>query len=82
MDDTLNRFKQCRIDNILNDKETYHTDSTLYWYIYMPIVNTIYGYQESELNHMVGPGGQRDQEYGVVLHDQEEGYQPPINFRT
>ena len=25
----------------------------------------------------VGPGGQRDQEHGVVLHDQEEGYQPP-----
>ena len=24
-----------------------------------------------------GPGGQRDQEHGVVLHDQEEGYQPP-----
>ena len=30
----------------------------------------------------VGPGGQRDQEHGVVLHDQEEGYQSPINFRT
>ena len=52
MDDTLHRFKQCRIDNIPNDKETNHTDSTLYGYIYMPIVNTIYGYQESELNHM------------------------------
>ncbi len=52
MDDTLNRFQQCRIDNIHNDKETIHTDSTLYGYIYMPIVNTIYGYQESELNHM------------------------------
>ena len=24
----------------------------------------------------VGPGGQRDQEHGVVQHDQEEGYQP------
>ena len=23
----------------------------------------------------VGPGGQQDQEHGVVLHDQEEGYQ-------
>ena len=22
----------------------------------------------------VGPGGKRDQEHGVVLHDQEEGY--------
>ena len=53
MDDTLNRFQQCRIDNIHNDKETIHTDSTLYGYIYMPIVNTIYGYQESELNHML-----------------------------
>ena len=52
MDDTLNRFQQCRIDNIHNNKETIHTDSTLYGYIYMPIVNTIYGYQESELNHM------------------------------
>ena len=52
MDDTLNRFQQCRIDNIHNDKETIHTDSTLHGYIYMPIVNTIYGYQESELNHM------------------------------
>ena len=30
----------------------------------------------------VGPGGQRDQEHGVVLHDQEEGYQPPITFRN
>ena len=29
----------------------------------------------------VGPGGQRDQEHGVVLHDQEEGYQLPITFR-
>ena len=28
----------------------------------------------------VGPGGQRDQEHGVVLHDQEEGYQPPILY--
>ena len=30
----------------------------------------------------VGPGGQRDQEQGVVLHDQEEGYQPPTISRT
>ena len=52
MDDTLNRFQQCRIDNIHNDKETIHTDSTLYGYIYMPIVDILYGYQESELNHM------------------------------
>ena len=29
----------------------------------------------------VGPGGQRDQEHGVVLHEQEEGHQPPKNFR-
>ena len=29
-----------------------------------------------------GPGGQQDQEHGVVLHDQEEGYQPPITFRS
>ena len=30
----------------------------------------------------VGPGGQRDQEQGVVLHDQEEAYQPPKISRT
>ena len=30
----------------------------------------------------VGPGGHRDQEHGVVLHDQKEGYQPPITFRS
>ena len=30
----------------------------------------------------VGPGGQRDQEHGVVLHDQEKGYQPPKTSRT
>ena len=30
----------------------------------------------------VGPGGQWDQEYGVALHDQEEGYQQPITFRS
>ena len=30
----------------------------------------------------VVPGGQEDQEHGVVLHDQEEGYQPPITSRT
>ena len=30
----------------------------------------------------VGPGGQRDQEHGVVLHNQEEGYQPPIHFKS
>ena len=29
-----------------------------------------------------GPGGHRDQEHGVVLHDQEEGYQPPKTSRT
>ena len=30
----------------------------------------------------VGPGGQRDQEHGVVLHVQEEGYQLPQTSRT
>ena len=30
----------------------------------------------------VGPGGQRGQEHGVVLHDQEEGSQPPQTSRT
>ncbi len=30
----------------------------------------------------VGPGGQRDQEHRVVLHDQEEGYKPAITSRT
>ena len=29
----------------------------------------------------VGPGGQRDQEHGVVIHYQEEGYKPPITFK-
>ena len=28
-----------------------------------------------------GPGGQRDQEHGVVLHVHGEGYQPPITSR-
>ena len=28
-----------------------------------------------------GPGGQQDQGHGVVLHDQEEGYQPPSVLR-
>ena len=32
--------------------------------------------------HQGGPGGQQDQGHGVVLHDQEEGYQPPITSRT
>ena len=27
------------------------------------------------------PGGQRDQGCVVVLHDHQEGYQPPITFR-
>ena len=30
----------------------------------------------------VGPGGQRDQEHGVVLHVQGEVYQQPITSRT
>ena len=30
----------------------------------------------------VGPGGQQDQEHGVVLHYQEEGYQPPMNLKS
>ena len=30
----------------------------------------------------VGPGGQRDQEHGVVQHVQGEGYQPPETSRT
>ena len=37
MDDTLNGFRQFKIDNIHNEKETNHTDSTLYGYINMPI---------------------------------------------
>ena len=32
--------------------------------------------------HQGGPGGQQDQGHGVVLHDQKEGYQPPITFRS
>ena len=30
----------------------------------------------------VGPGGQWDQEHGVVLHDQEESDQPTKTSRT
>ena len=30
----------------------------------------------------VGPGGQRDQEHGVVQHVPGEGYHPPITFRS
>ena len=30
----------------------------------------------------MGPGGQRDQEHGVVLHVQGEGYQPPITSKS
>ena len=30
----------------------------------------------------VGPGGQQDQEHGVVQHVQGEGYQPPITSKT
>ena len=30
----------------------------------------------------VGPGGQRDQQHGVVQHVQGEGHQPPITSRT
>ena len=30
----------------------------------------------------VGPGGERDQEHGVGLHFQGEGYQPPTTFRS
>ena len=40
------------IDNIHNEKESNCTDGTLYGYISMPIVNTLYGFQDSELNHM------------------------------
>ena len=32
--------------------------------------------------HPGGPGGQHDQGHGVVLHDQGEGYQPPITCRS
>ena len=30
----------------------------------------------------VGPGGHQDQEHGVILHDQEKGYQLPKTSRT
>ena len=30
----------------------------------------------------VGPGGQEEQEHGVFLHVQGEGYQPPITSRS
>ena len=63
MDDTLNGFRQFKIDNIHNEKETNHTDGTLFGYINMPMVNTIYGYQDSELNHMPIPNT-----YNLVLY--------------
>ena len=31
---------------------------------------------------VVGPGGQQDQEHGVVQYVQGEGYQPSITSRT
>ena len=34
----------------------------------------------SRLSGGGGPGGQRDQEHGVVLHDQGEGYQVSTNY--
>ena len=33
-------------------------------------------------NHPGGPGGHRDQEHGVVLHDQAEEYQHTITPRS
>ena len=34
------------------------------------------------LAHPDGPGGQRDQGHGVVLHVQEEDYQSTLTFST
>ena len=42
----------CKIDNIHYGRVTNCTDSTLHGYNIMSIVCTLYGYQDSALNHM------------------------------
>ena len=39
-------------ENIHSKKKTLYTDSNLHRYIIVPVEYILYGYQESELNHM------------------------------
>ena len=40
-------------ENIHSEKKTLYTDSNLHRYIIVPVEYILYGYQESELNHML-----------------------------
>ena len=53
MDCILSILMLCKIDNIHYERVTDCTDSTLHGYNIMSIVCTLYGYQDSALNHMV-----------------------------
>ena len=55
MDCILSILMLCKIDNIHYERVTDCTDSTLNGYNIMSIVCTLYGYQDSALNHMEGP---------------------------
>ena len=48
----LHRIIWFRKENIHSKKETLYTDSNLHRYIIVPVEYILYGYQESELNHM------------------------------
>ena len=52
MDNKLTECMQCRVDNTHCVNQTLYTDSALYGYTIMPVVYILYGYHESELNHM------------------------------
>ena len=52
MDCILSILMLCKIDNIHYERVTDCTDSTLHGYNIMSIVCTLYGYQDSALNHM------------------------------
>ena len=52
MDCILSILMLCKIDNIHYERVTDCTDSTLHGYNIMSIVYTLYGYQDSALNHM------------------------------
>ena len=53
MDCILSILMLCKIDNIHYERVTDCTDSTLHGYNIMSIVCTLYGYQDSALNHML-----------------------------
>ena len=52
MDCILSILMLCKIDNIHYERITDCTDSTLHGYNIVSIVCTLYGYQDSALNHM------------------------------